>query len=192
MNKSDVFLKEIEYIENEKYKLNISLMLNILPDYFFRVPASSTGKYHPAFSLGEKGLVRHTKAAVRIAKDLMDNSSIGYKFNQNEKDLILMALLLHDGLKLGLNEERYTKSNHPILVCEYLISNKSKFSLNDEELLFITSLIETHMGEWNKDLNGNEILKKPSNKYQEFVHLCDYLSSRRYLDIKFIDNNIIN
>ena len=67
MMKIDYFKTEIGYIKNLEYVEDFKILIGLLPDYFFRVAASSTGKYHPAFSLGEGGLLRHTKAAVRIA-----------------------------------------------------------------------------------------------------------------------------
>ena len=78
-----------------------------MPDYFFHVAASSTGKYHPKYALGDGGLLRHTKAAVRIAHELLINPSIT-NFTDDEKDLIIMALTLHDGLKSGLEKSEYT------------------------------------------------------------------------------------
>ena len=65
--KEEVFKKELTYIKNNRYKENIKVLINLLPDYFFEIPASSTGKYHPYYATGKGGLVRHTKAAVRIA-----------------------------------------------------------------------------------------------------------------------------
>ena len=56
MDKISVFENEYAYIKNEKYRENLKIMVNLLPDYFFTVPASSTGKYHPSFSLGDGGL----------------------------------------------------------------------------------------------------------------------------------------
>lgn len=187
----DVFNKELSYIKNERYRENTKKFIEMLPDYFFEIPASSTGKYHPSFSLGEGGLVRHTKAAVRIAHDLLYNNSIGYNFKPEEKDLIIFGLLIHDGLKSGLPKEKYTRVDHPILVCNYLKENQDKLTFKPNEIEFICSSIETHMGEWNTDFNGNEVLKKPSNKYQRFIHMCDFLSSKKYLDIKFENNEIV-
>ena len=95
--KCDVFKTEINYIKSVEHRKIIENLLNNLPDYFYKIPASSTGKYHPSFSLGDGGLVRHTKVAVRIAKELLDNNVIGtHSFNDNDKDLIIMALLLHE------------------------------------------------------------------------------------------------
>ena len=109
MNKSLKFSKELEYIKSEKIKNACQKMIELLPDYFFEVPASSTGKYHPEYALGEGGLLRHTKAAVRIAYELLNDPCIGDKYTQDEKDLMIMALILHDGLKSGLNHEKYTR-----------------------------------------------------------------------------------
>lgn len=191
MEKIEYFKKELNYIKDKRIRNSCETMISLLPDYFFLIPASSTGKYHPEFTLGESGLVRHVKAAVMIAKDLLDNPLIGGKYNDNEKDLMLMVLILHDGLKSGLTHNRYTQFDHPILIKNYIIDNKDKLELTDTELEFIGSVISSHMGPWNKDYNGNEVLPVPKNKYENFVHMCDYLASRKYLNIKFDNNNDI-
>jgi hypothetical protein len=190
MNKIETFNKEYTYIKNKKYVDNLKIMIDLLPDYFFEVPASSTGKYHPEFSLGEGGLVRHTKFAVRIAYELYSDESITGKFTQDEKDLMIFALVLHDGLKSGLVKEEYTKVDHPLLISNYLKENKDKLTLTKGEIEFICNVIESHMGPWNTDYKGNEVLPKPINKYQKFVHMCDFLASRKFLDVKFEDNEI--
>ena len=102
MVKEKIFEKEINYINNLRYKNSVTELIKLLPDYFFEVPASSTGKYHPGFSLGSMGLVRHTKAAVRIAKEMFNDESITGAYTNNEKDLMLIGLLLHDCLKSGM------------------------------------------------------------------------------------------
>ena len=48
------------------------------------------------------------------------------------------------------------------------------------------------MGPWTKDYKGNEVLPKPVNKYQKFVHMCDYLASRKFLNINFKENEIVD
>ena len=189
MNKT--FEKEYTYIKNKKYRDNLDILVNLLPDYFFKVAASSTGKYHPSFSLGESGLVRHTKVAVKIAYDLMNDEAVTSVFTSDEKDMMIFALVLHDGLKHGLNFSKYTVFEHPVLMANFIKDNKTKLSLNDEEVEFISSLIASHMGPWNTNPYSDIILPKPKNKYQKFVHMCDYLASRRYLDVKFENNEII-
>ena len=191
MEKRDYFKKELEFIKNSKIRNSCLTMIELLPDYFFEIPASSTGKYHPEFTLGNAGLVRHVKAAVRIGHELLMDPVIGDKYTSDEKDLMLMALILHDGLKSGLEHNRYTQVDHPTLIKNYIIKNKDKLELNDEEVKFIGKVIESHMGPWNKDYDGNEILPVPKTKYENFVHMCDYLASRKFLNIKFDSNNNI-
>ena len=99
----------------------------------FSIPASSTGKYHPEFSLGDRGLVRHVKAAVKIAKDLLDNPCIGGKYTSDERDLMIMTLILHDGLKSGRTHNNYTQVDHPTLIKNYIIENKDKLELSETE-----------------------------------------------------------
>ena len=186
----EIFNKELSYIKDNKIKNSLITMLDLLPEYFYQIPASSTGKYHPEFTLGDGGLVRHTKAAVRIAYELLQNPSLN-NFTDEEKDLILFALTVHDGLKNGRVKERYTAIDHPIQMSNYVRENKEKLELNDNQLDLICRCIATHMGPWTTDFNGNEVLEPPKDKYQRFVHMCDFLSSRKFLDIKF-ENNEIN
>ena len=191
MMKKEMFQTEIGYIKNPKYAENIGIIIDLLPDYFFEVPASSTGKYHPKFSLGEGGLVRHTKSAVRIAHELLGNNSLFNTFTSDEKDMMIAALLVHDGLKSGLVKSEYTVFEHPLLIIKFIQDNRSKLTLDDSEIELICSVIETHMGEWTRDYKGNEVLEKPKTKYQKFVHMCDFLSSRKFLNIEFDGNEIV-
>ena len=187
--KSEVFNTEIKYIKDERYKENLITLLNMLPDYFYEVPAASTGKYHPKCCLGTGGLVRHVKVATRIAIELFNNSSL-QNFNAKEKDLLLISIILHDGLKSGIEKSEYTKFDHPILMANFIREHKKDLTLKDDEIEFISSAIETHMGPWTTDYNGNEVLRKPDTKYERFVHMCDYLASRKFLDVDFKDNEI--
>ena len=43
MNKTDYFKTEISYIKNIEYIDDFKTLINLLPDYFFEVEASSTG-----------------------------------------------------------------------------------------------------------------------------------------------------
>lgn len=183
--KSDVFNTELSYIKDERIKNSTRKILNLLPDYFYEIPASSTGKYHPSFSLGDGGLVRHVKVAVRIGKELLDDPLIGNKYTENEKDVMIMALILHDGLKSGLTHNKYTQVNHPTLIKNFVLEHKNDIELTSQELDLFCCVVESHMGIWNKDYEGNEILPVPKTKYENFVHMCDYLSSKKFLDVHF-------
>ena len=66
MNYEKLFEVELTYLKSDRIRKACLAMTKLLPDYFYEVPASSTGKYHPSYSLGEGGLLRHSKAAMRI------------------------------------------------------------------------------------------------------------------------------
>ena len=190
--KEELFLDELEYIKDDSLADALLNIINMLPDYWFHVAASSTGKYHPEYALGEGGLLRHSKAAMRVGFELLNDPAIGDKYNDHEKDLLLMSLLVHDGLKLGLPEEKYTRFDHPILMANFILDNYNEIGITKEDATFMADVIKTHMGPWTTDYNGNEVLEKPKTKYQNFVHMCDYLASRKSIIFKFDDqNNII-
>ena len=191
MDKEELFIDELELIKDEKLSESLLKIIEKLPDYWFHEAASSTGKYHPEYALGEGGLLRHSKAAMRIGYELLNDPCIGDKYTSHEKDLMLMSLLVHDGLKRGLAAEKYTRFDHPILMGKFIMDNYKEIGITKEDAKFMDDVIKTHMGPWTTDYDGNEVLEKPKNKYQNFVHMCDYLASRKCILVPFDkDNNI--
>lgn len=173
----EIFKDEIELIQNPEIKQFVQEEIMVLPDYFFEVPASSTGKYHPKYAIGKGGLVRHTKAAVGIAKDLLKLKHNQELFSSDTRDCIIAALLLHDGWKHGA-ESKYTIANHPVVAADHILNDNPNFAFRKE----IADLIRSHMGEWNTDYKTKEVIMPvPKTPEEIFVHECDYLASRKYL-----------
>lgn len=183
INKVSVFENELLLIDDSLINVARDL-INGLPDYFFFIPASSSGKYHPASSLGVGGLIRHTKSAVALAHSLMLLEN--YWDIKEKQSEIILALILHDGFKQGNFESGNTVFDHPLqcgaYIQRYMSNNKLDQSTIDK-LRLIKSLVESHMGQWNLDSNGVEILPYPSNRLEFFVHLCDFIVSRNFLEI---------
>lgn len=168
---------EVELIQNEDLKIFANKCLEKAPSYFWEIPASSTGKYHPEYSLGKGGLVRHTKAAVKIANDLLRLEM--YSLLEEKKDEIIFALIMHDSVK----GHPYTTTDHPLKASELIRQTAKEVNYNGD-FEFVCSLIESHMGQWNSDFrSGKEILPKPQSIAQKFVHMCDYLASRKFITI---------
>ena len=190
MNKTEYFKVELNYIKDKRILESCKYMINLLPDYFFEIPASSTGKYHPEFAGTKNGLVKHTKVAVRFAYELFSIENINNKYTDIEKDLIIMALLIHDGLKSGMVKETYTRFDHPILIADLVEKNKEHLSLTDDEIDKLTKMLKCHMGGWNTNNYSDVVLPKPKNKLENFVHMCDFLASRKVINVKFNDINI--
>ena len=192
MSREDIFKEEINLIKDKDLKESLIKIINLLPEYWLHEAASSTGKYHPEYALGEGGLLRHSKAAMRIGYELLNDPCIGDKYTSHEKDLMLMSLLVHDGLKLGDPQERYTRFDHPILMANFIVDKYEELGLSKDDAIFMGEVIKTHMGPWTTDYNGNEVLEKPKTKYQNFVHMCDYLASRKCLLVPFDKNSKIS
>ena len=189
MDKVKCFEDEIKLLKIKKVRDACTTMIELLPDYFFEVPASSTGKYHPDFSLGEGGLVRHVKVAMKVLEEMFKDEAFG-TYDNYKKDLIRMALLLHDGLKSGINHSKYTCVDHPVIMSKFILDNKDKLLISDSDAQFVSSLILTHMGPWNKDRSGKAIMPVPKTREELLVHLCDYMASRKFLDVNFENNEI--
>jgi len=192
--KADVFKVELNRIKNENVRKSTEIILELIPDYFYEIPASSSGKYHPSFALNIEhtgGLVRHVKVAERTLEEMFRNESFG-TYSDYTKDLMRMAVILHDGLKSGFVKVEHTITEHPVLMSDYITSNQDKLLISDEDAEFVSMLIESHMGPWNKNHDGKSIMPKPLTKEQLLVHWSDYWASRSYLDVAFENNEIID
>ena len=188
---NNVFVKELSYIKDARILENSKKLIDLIPDYFYEVPASSTGKYHPAFAQGDGGLLRHTKAAVRIAYEIFADNFLCKDYTDIEKDLVIIALIMHDSCKYGLVKGKYTLVNHPMIAAKLIRDNKDKLTFTLDELDLLCGMVEAHMGPYNKDFNGNVMMPLPKNKYEKFVHMCDLLASKKFLDVKFNEENDI-
>lgn len=191
--KISAFKGSFQLIHNPQIRKLLQLIVRNAPDYFFEIPASSTGKYHPKYVLGEGGLVRHTLGALVFANHLFPL----YNFNQLEQDLIIASLIIHDMAKNGIEIENgkavqqseYTIATHPIAICEYVEYLYKTSPDVDEDIIYvfnnywdiIKGNVQSHMGKWNTDYKDKtkEVLPKPITDSQKFVHLCDHLASRK-------------
>lgn len=173
--------EEIALINNEVIKnLVVKALMNTALD-FYKEGASSTGKFHPKYAQGEGGLVRHVKAAVYFAKNLTTLEM--YEISDEERDIIIAALILHDSCKRGINfEKSYTVHEHPLLVSKLL--NEEELSFDELDYWYqINELISSHMGQWVTGKGSKTVLPKPITKEQQLVHLCDYLASRKEIEL---------
>ncbi len=192
-DKEKVFSNEYLYINDDDLRSDAKYLVSHLPDYFFEVDASSTGKYHPKYAAGEGGLSRHVKSACKFAYELLSNPIIGKPYSSRDKDLIIIALLIHDGLKYGKEHEKYTRFDHPILASNYAKENKDKLNMNEEELEKMANAVASHMGPWNTNQYSDVVLPIPKAPMEKFVHMCDYLASRRFINLDFDkDSNVID
>ena len=99
-----------------------------------------------------------------------------------------VAGLVHDCRKSGEQSDyersKFTNFDHPIQMANVIYSYDGKY-LNSVEIDFIATCIHSHMGQWCTDRKTSEVLPTPIHDYQEFVHLADYLASRKDLTMAF-------
>lgn len=187
--KMETFQNELLQINNSDKRLFVAACLESVPSYFFKIGASSSGKYHPMYCVGEGGLVRHTKAAIKIAIELMRMDM--YSEMLKIKDEVISALILHDCVKNGIHstENGFTVSNHPLQAVQLIRNTAAEYRAGGDDISpdfidLICELISTHMGQWRQDFRTKAIvLPEMKTESQKFVHLCDYLASRKCLTV---------
>ena len=177
MENSKFFEREINLIQSEDYRMFVKMVLDeYVPDYFWEIGASSSGKYHPSFSQGVGGLVRHTKAVVMFAEELLRMSSYMYMSDEH-KDFVIMACILHDTCKYGIDE--YDKDEykcHARNACVMVDSAWADYFKTQCSEFFL-SAIRCHMGQWS------EREDRPFTNIDRCVHMADYMASRSFIDI---------
>ena len=154
--------------------------------------------------------MRHVKAAVGIAhsmietdifKNMVAEIIVGVNNDvalEMYKDATYAALILHDCCKPDDTEKHSTRFDHPLLAAnlfkEMAINYiKDRISYIDMDCMkvvipMVYGAIASHMGEWNSAPYAyakGVVLPTPKTGIEQFVHLCDYLASRRFLIFDF-------
>lgn len=177
---------EIALITNKGIRALVRATLDACPSCFWTMPAATTGKYHPAISLGEGGLIRHTRAVVRLCCHLCHMADIAP--GTCDRDIILAAAILHDCCK-KYDTEKYTAFMHPQRAADLLWQQATLLAAGKEDALraaaarSIGAIIACHMGRWNVDPRTGEQLPTPLTPMQRLVHTADYLASRKDLTL---------
>lgn len=180
------FEKELETIEDLHLRGFTKYALENAPKYFYSIGASASGKYHPKFSQGEGGLVRHTKSVLMFCNELL-NMSPYHELPPLWKDYARVACLLHDICKYGEGDEmdKSTYTDHALNGAIYVDKMWGKYHSTYEEIFLelapelITHAIMCHMGRWSKET------QRPIGIIDNLVHLADYVASRNFINIKF-------
>ena len=202
MKTSEIFEREIRYIVNPTLQKIVAETLDSAPECIQYIPASSSGRYHPTLSLGEGGLNRHVKAVVGIANcligtEIFKNLMLGFEENDTTTlsmyaDAVYASCILHDCCKPDDTPKHGTVFDHPLKGAKLFKEVASKY-INEDNMEYMRIVvplvykgIASHMGEWSTAPYAKGIvLPKPSNNFEEFVHMADYLASRKFIDFNF-------
>lgn len=176
------FVEELASIQNKEIKeFVLGVFDTLTPDYFWTVPCSTSGKYHPQVSLGVGGLVRHTKLAVWWGLHLVTAMQM-----EQYHDEMIAALLLHDILKngKGLDSRGYplesgVTGTHGVDLAEKISKLEIEISMDIvDSYQRIRAGIALHMGVWTtKVYNTVEIAG--IGVFVDLIHLADYCASRK-------------
>jgi len=159
-----------EMVKNEELcDMTIKFLEEKVPEYFRKIPASSSGKYHPAYTLGEGGLLRHTIAAVKILNNTLGLDYMKATFTAIERDKMIAAMILHDTFKYGVKYNMSDYRDHERKAADQI---KEYFGEHGED---IARLIICHMGQWG--------VQQPSKLDEFIVHQADYLASRKNITV---------
>lgn len=182
-DKIKLFVNEINYIKNANLRKFAEEIIANAGDWFFVEPASTSGKYHPKFSLGDGGLMRHTRCVAYWATAMAES----FNLSQEDSDLLVIAALAHD-IKKHDNNGRFLRE-HPLLASDYVCEIMKKFSedvITNEQVQKICCAVAAHMGkwegtrEWVKDLT-KELFPMPSNDFEKALQAADYIASRKLI-----------
>lgn len=212
MKTHEHFTNEINLIVNPDLRRIVEDTLDASPDCIVTIPASSSGKYHPEYTTGEGGLLRHVKAAVGIAKcmtendtfydmirgDVGDIKTFDCPFKDEDeiyvmlKDAMYAAIILHDCMKPDNTEKHTTQFDHPLKAAA-LFKEMAAKHISQENMAFmkvvipyVHAAIASHMGKYTTAPYARGIvLPKPKSSVAQYVHMCDYLASRKFLTFEF-------
>ena len=178
MRNIKLFEREINLIVDEELRMAVkSYMDEETPDYFWTDGASSSGKYHPKFSQGMGGLVRHTKAVVMFAEELLRMSSYAY-MKDEYKDYVIAACILHDTCKYGIGEfDKAEYKNHAANAAK-AFAEYAEQVMDYKPSEFLLNAIRSHMGQWSTEKED-----RPFTAIDRCVHMADYMASRSFIDI---------
>lgn len=203
MKTSELFTKEIGFITDETLQKIVADTLDASPECIQIIPASSSGKYHPKADLGDGGLVRHIRTVTAIAKSLMDSNAfrdiaLGTGCDDFEtitiyQDCAIAACILHDCCKASDEDEKHsTRFDHPLVAANLFKETARKYVTNENMdymkvvIPLIHGCIASHMNKWNTAPYAKGItLPVPKLGIEVYVSLCDYIASRKFIDMNF-------
>ena len=159
-------LAEIENIDDEELRETVyEIFEEEAPDYLWKVAASSSGKYHPKDTTGEKGLWIHLKRSYVMYERLARSYEFQDKITEEELDYGRAAILLHDIFKRGFEEKDHTDDYHDIMAAVRL---REEYDLPGE----VIDCILTHNGPFGSG-------RRPQNDLEQVHHLADMVASER-------------
>ena len=157
-------IPHLENIESEMIRRETAELASNAPQYFWEVPASTSGYHHPDCR-GDKGLWTHTLMVSTVVERLGESFVEQGRIDQLEMDYARSACILHDMRKNGDPENPSTSSvsDHDLQMASVI---KTETNLQHS----VVSSVKSHMGPW---YDG----PFPRDALQHLVHNADMIAS---------------
>ena len=185
------FQEVLEKMENKDIAKLVDNILSDIPQKFWEVPSSSTGKYHPPENNEDGGLIKHTLKLVQVAAELMrffedksegekSSNKISVKGEDNPYllDHFIAAGILHDAYKYGLDwEKKYTTREHAsdsAKIVKIASRQERTPDIDPDDIEKICKLVECHMSRWSYPDPA-----PAKNKAELLIQLADYIAARK-------------
>lgn len=177
MTERDQLYDEINTITNEDLRNFVRIAFKKIPESFYDIAASSTGKHHPEQSNGQGGLVRHILAGLYFIREIC----IPYGASDEEMDCCIAAMILHDVGKA-------IAEPHDIVWATELrwLAGKTTSWMIAEAI----NGVRWHMGPWSTgstmchhDEKGSKKFPQDFSRIEQIVHLADYAASRKRVNL---------
>jgi hypothetical protein len=194
------FAEELGKIKDESIREFVLQCFDVAAPYFWERAASSSGKYHPEFTLGSGGLAKHVRYACywydQLSRAILHDGKGGNEIDPwvevdgqkvNLYDIGMGALLVHDCVKDGDPARTIPKAAHKIggyhgvemmeAIRERVLPGKTATVAQ----MLVMYGVAAHMGRWTIPFDFSPFRLKGSaaRKLALLVHLGDYCASRR-------------
>lgn len=176
-----------KYVEPPSCLIKLVAELPI-PDAFWTASASSTGKYHPTFSVGEGGLMHHTLLHMYWVQRWAN--FLGSK--DSDRRIATVAAALHDTFKGGYDPVwTTTVPDHPFIAANEIRKCAALKASNEGikgEWHKVAQAVWTHMGIFSADpMNPANKVFVPVTLDQmteagRLVALADYSAAQKVYD----------
>ena len=176
--------KEINSIEHDYLWNAVESYVRNYEDIIKRLPATTSGKYHPPEERGPGGHLLHIR---RMCKIILGGLDKHFGLTQRERDLLITGVIFHDASiiitsiedehgKYHKDEEKF--NNWHADLSWSMVEEHFKLFKDSDDILLLKSMIESHMGWWPK--HG----RRPTRKLEILLSALDYIDTRTYVHIE--------
>lgn len=161
-------IPSIRLIEDDNLWRETARLTADAPDYFWTVPASTSGYHHPRCR-GERGLWAHTLMLSSVIERLAESRVALGELTEDEVDVARAAAILHDQRKNGdpASPSSSSVSDHDLRMADVV---RSELDVDVLVRDAVADAIAAHMGPW---YDGPE----PETPVERLVHDADMIAS---------------